>query len=111
MQKRYSEYLRAIHEKICNVCIEQKADGSCGLSEGSVCPIEAYLPRILKAVHRVESNRMEDYVDALRMDVCAQCTNQEADGQCPFRKSADCTLNRYFSLIVDAIDKVDEKAV
>ena len=98
-----------MRDRICNVCAEQSADGSCGLPSCAVCPIEQYLPKIVQTVHAVSSDKMEDYVAALRKNVCAECPNQHG-GLCLFRADANCMLNRYFSLIVDAIDEVDEIA-
>ena len=102
------QYLKAIHEKVCTVCTERTAEGKCGLSEGTVCPIEVYLPSIVEVVHSVSSDMMEKYVPNLREHVCGQCPNQGADGKCPLRSAVDCMLDRYFPLVVDAIEEVDE---
>ncbi len=104
-----SLYMRAIKKRVCAVCEEQTTEGTCGLPLGAVCPIELYLPKIVDVVHGVSSINMKDYVEALRNSVCASCPNQNPDGACLFRSKADCGLNRYFSLVVDAIEEVDEE--
>ena len=108
MTNLYPKYLRAIHKRICAVCTERTAEGACGLPLGTVCSIELHLPRIVDVVHSVESNMMKDYVPNLREHVCGQCPNQGTDGNCPLRKSVDCPLDRYFPLLVDAVEEVDE---
>lgn len=110
MTDLYPQYLQAIRDKVCSVCIERTAEGKCGLASGAVCPIEMYLTRIVTAVHAVSGGDMKRYVASLREGVCAQCPNQGPNGNCPFRLAGECLLNRYFSLIVDAIEEVDERA-
>ena len=108
MPNLYPKYLKAIRYRVCGVCTERTVEGTCGLSWGATCPIEMYLPKIVETVHGVSSDKMADYVEALRKNVCAQCPNQGTDGKCPFRRMANCVLDRYFALIVDAIEEVDE---
>ena len=139
MTNLYPQYLNAIHDRICGICTERTAEGACGLPDDAVCPLETYLVKIVDTVHSVSSDKephptlhhshsvkslslasndsaqqggekMEDYVDALRNMVCAQCPNQTLEGNCPFRQNINCVLNRYFALVVDAIDEVDEQA-
>lgn len=110
MENLSPQYLTALHDRICEICTERTAEGTCGLPQDAVCPLEAYVVKIVDTVHSVSSNKMEDYVDALRKNVCAQCPNQSPGGTCPFRQNINCVLNRYFSLVVDAIEEVDERA-
>ena len=110
MTNLYPQYLQAIRDRICRVCVERTAEGTCSLPRETVCPIELYLPRIVDVVHSVTSGMIKDYVPNLREHVCGQCPNQHADGICPLRKGVECPLNRYFPLIVDAIEEVDEYA-
>ena len=35
------------------------------------------------------------------------CKNQSPDGTCKLRNAADCGLDRYFELIIEAIEEVD----
>ncbi len=102
-------YLSSIRGKVCAFCLERTAEGTCGLSSPNVCPIEQFLPQIVDVVHSVEGNIMKNYVKALRTDVCGHCPNRD-HAMCPFERSANCPLNRYFAIVVDAIDEVDEAA-
>ena len=38
--------------------------------------------------------------------ICAHCRNDE-NGNCYLREDANCSLDRYFTTIVDIIQKVD----
>ena len=106
----HSQYLEAIRQRVCAVCLERTAENTCGMPDGAVCPIEPYVDKIVRTVHDVSSDKMADYVAALRKNVCALCPNSQGDGNCPFRQGIQCSLDRYFALVVDAIEDVDEVA-
>lgn len=108
--REYQTYLDAIRSRVCSVCIDGIFDGKnqfvrCGLPKERTCPIEVYLPQIIDVVESIESPRMEDYVDILRLNVCAICEHSE-DGKCDLRLQADCALDRYFMLVAGAIEEV-----
>lgn len=42
-------YLRAIHENVCAVCVDQALDGSCP-RRGQGCALDAHLPQIVSAI-------------------------------------------------------------
>ena len=105
----HQEYLDAIRSRVCPVCLDSVMHGNqfvrCGLPAGRTCPVEIYLPQVIEVVESVDSWLMEDYVSALRDKVCAFCANSEGDF-CALRVQADCALDRYFALVVEAIDEV-----
>ena len=97
------EYLEAVRKSVCSVCIDGIFDGSeqfirCGLPEEKICPIEVYLPEVIKVVESIESPQMGDYINLLREQVCKNCL-QNSNGKCELRLHADCPLDRYFILV------------
>ena len=108
MKDFYPLYLEAIHRRICKLCAESTADGTCGLSLSLVCPIEKFLPRVVDVVHSVSNKLIKDYVPHLREHVCQRCPNKNFNDTCPLRRNAECPLARYFPLIVEAVEEVDE---
>lgn len=104
--ERYQAYWDAIRRKVCSVCLDQADDGSCGLTKGRICGIEAHLPRVVEAILSIESDRMDEYVDAIRAQVCARCENQDATGYCRYREKGECALDTYLYLVVEAIEDV-----
>lgn len=106
--ERYQAFLSAIRHRVCSVCLDGRDDGTCGLS-GRVCAVESHLPGLVEALVRVRSNRMDEYVEALRAQVCSRCDNQDARGRCKLREAGDCALDAYLSLVVDAIEEVQEQ--
>lgn len=102
-------YRQAIRKKVCEYCIDLAENGRCTLTGDQTCGVELYLDQIVKVVHSVKSSNLQDYVRALRKQVCTSCKNQSTDGTCRLRREADCGLDRYFGLIVEAIEEADAK--
>ena len=73
---------RAVHNKVCERCIELGADGNCTLTGDRRCGVELYLEQVVEVVRSVKSNKVEDYVRVLREKVCSHCKNQRHDGTC-----------------------------
>jgi hypothetical protein len=48
---------------------------------------------------------MIPYEEELRKRVCFHCKNQTSDGRCSLRENVECTLDRYFPLIVEVIEE------
>jgi hypothetical protein len=100
-------YLQAIQAKVCPVCIDRNMDGGCSLSETRTCAVEMYLPQIINAVRQVKSRKVEDYVEKLREEVCSSCRYESPDGKCKLRVDLNCGLDRYFPIVVQAIESID----
>lgn len=96
---------QALRQKICGVCIDRNVDGTCSLNERNECALFAKFPRIAAAISRVQSDQLDDYVAAIREDICANCVEQHDDGTCKPRDEGRCVLDRYLPLIVDAIEE------
>jgi hypothetical protein len=103
----YQQYMQAIREKVCAKCIDGDGAGNCRLDPVIDCAIREHLPLIVQAVSRVTSEEMEDYVRELRAITCAQCSHESVNGYCMLRKEVDCALDRYFPLVVEAIEEVN----
>ena len=107
--KDLERYRKAIRAKVCNRCIDQGEDGCCSLSGDQRCGVELYLEKIVDVVHSVRSKKLKDYVEQLRKHVCSDCKNQNPDGTCQLRSEADCGLDGYFAVVVEAIEEEDQK--
>jgi hypothetical protein len=100
-------YWDAIRRRVCGVCLDQSEDGGCGL-QGRVCAIESHLPRLVDAIVSVDSDRIDDYVDVVRAEICPRCPEQDLQGRCNLRVKSNCALDSYLFLVVDAIQEVRE---
>jgi RNA polymerase subunit RPABC4/transcription elongation factor Spt4 len=99
-------YWEAIRQKVCAKCIDGDRKGNCLLGGDRECSLITYFPEMVEIILSVKSNYLEDYVSALRSGVCSQCKYSTPDGRCRFRESVDCGLDRYFPLIVEAVESV-----
>ena len=103
--ERYQAYWEAIQRRVCSVCLDQAADGSCGLTR-RVCALERHLPALVSALVAIRSDRMDEYVAAIEAQVCSHCPEQDACGECRVRDDARCSLYSYLSLVVEAVEEI-----
>ena len=101
------KYLKAIKQNVCSICVDSNEKGRCTLNENEVCAVELYLPKIINVVHNNENEELTKIYKNLKETVCIECHAQNEDGHCYLREDANCSLDRYFYLIVETIQKVD----
>lgn len=100
------KYLKALKQNVCSICVDSNEKGGCTLNEKESCAVELYLTKIVEVVHSDENEDIKELQNKLRETVCVECRAQEG-GNCYLREDANCSLDRYFSLIVETIQKVD----
>lgn len=103
-------YLQEIRDKVCRKCIDRTASGLCVTSTYDSCAINRYLPELIDIVLTTPGDDLDAYVAVLRERVCSTCGHQSADGHCDMRDDVECALDRYFPLIVEAIQEVNRTA-
>ncbi|MCX6170971.1 MAG: hypothetical protein NTX65_16680 [Ignavibacteriales bacterium] len=102
------KYLKALKQNVCAICADSNEKGGCSLNEKESCAVELFLPQIIQVVHNNDSDDLQELHNKLRETVCVECRAQE-NGNCYLREDANCSLDRYFSLIVQTIQRVDEE--
>ena len=104
------EAARAIlRERVCSVCTDRLADGTCGLSDERTCAFDKHIEQIVAAISRVRSPHVQDYIDAIRSDVCSVC-EQDEEGECEHRTHVECALDAYLILVIEAIEEARNRA-
>ena len=103
------KYLEEIQTRICPKCIDGDGHGNCLLSRTTECTMKRFFPQIIEVVRSIYSTSMEPYEVALRAKVCGSCVSQSRDGKCTLRDDVECSLDRYWPLIVQAIEEMDLK--
>lgn len=98
-----------VRNRICSVCSERTGNGKCGLEKPSGCALFELLPLVAQAITSVESEDINDYIGAIRRQVCAVCFDQNPDGFCETRRQVRCALDAYLLLVVDAIEEATGK--
>lgn len=104
--ENFERYWPSVQAKVCTHCIDSDGHSNCRLSGEEECALKIHFPQIVEAVLSVESDRIDPYIEALRQKICATCKHQSPDGKCTFRTKFDCGLDRYFPLVVEAIEKL-----
>ncbi len=107
MGPNVENYWEAVQQRVCAKCVDGDRFGNCLLSGGETCGLKTYFPKIVEAVLSVQSGMLDPYVATLRKNVCSGCRNQSSDGTCSLRRSLDCGLDRYFPLVIEAIEEAN----
>ena len=92
--------------RVCKVCIDRNVDGTCDIDARHECVVFENLPQISRAILRVQSDRLDDYVLAIRENICDACADQNLAGECKRREEIRCALDRYLLPIVQIIEEV-----
>ncbi len=109
MDRSQAELETLVRNRICGVCSDRKTDGACGLEEPAGCALFRLFPQVVSAIQSTHSDRLDDYINAIRRDVCSVCTAQENDASCGLRQQVQCALDAYLLLVVEAIEEATGK--
>ena len=109
MQRTLAELEAIVRDRICKVCTSRTISGDCGLEEPSSCALFRLFPQVAEAIQATQSDDIHQYIEAIRHQVCAVCTDQAADGSCETRQQVQCALDAYLLLVVDAIEEATGK--
>ena len=101
------KYIKAVENNICRMCIDSNENGECVLTDSEKCAVEMYLPQIVKIVHELNSNNFDMHYKRIKSEICSNCKTREKNGKCYLKDNSNCSLDRYFSVIVETIKKVD----
>jgi len=104
------KYLKAIKQNVCSICVDSNEKGGCTLNEKETCAVELYLSQIIEIVNSLETDDKKEYFSKLYDVVCTKCREKE-EGRCYLREDANCSLDRYFPIIVDVIRKVNKGVI
>ena len=110
MDRSLAELELLVRNRICSVCTERTVDGQCGLEQPSSCALFQLFPQVALAIQSVQSEDIEQYIEAIRRNVCSVCAEQAQDGSCETRQQVRCALDAYLLLVVDAIEEATGKS-
>ena len=109
MDRSLVELESIVRNRICNVCTDRTVEGDCGLEEPSHCALFRLFPQVAQAIQSVKSDDIQEYLDAIRSNVCSVCADRASDGSCETRQEVRCALDAYLLLVVDAIEEATGK--
>jgi hypothetical protein len=97
-----AEYLEEIRKDVCSHCVERPAGGPpCG-PLGKQCGVEMHLPKLIDAIHEVESPLIQPYLEHNRTEICRKCPSLHSS-ICP------CPMDYLAVLLVEAVETVDRR--
>src|SRR5271166_3606590 len=99
MDRSLVELESIVRDRICGVCTERTVDGQCGLEEPSGCALFRLFPQVAQAIQSVQSDDIQQYLEAIRRNVCSVCADQASDGSCETRQQVRCALDAYLLLV------------
>ncbi len=105
MERTLAELEDLVRNRICGVCSDRKTDGTCGLDEPGQCALFRLFPQVAAAIRNTSSDNLEDYINAIRRNVCSVCAAQDPDGSCAVRQQVQCALDSYLLLVVETIEE------
>jgi len=97
-----AEYLEEIRKQVCSICIERPAGGPPCAPLGKQCGIAMHLPKLIDAIHGVESNLIRTYVETNRNVICSTCPALHSS-TCP------CPMDYLAVPLVHAVETVDRR--
>jgi hypothetical protein len=102
---RSIEYLWSeVELEVCRVCIDS-VGGVCSGIQSDRCALKKRFAGVVDAIASVTSVAYGPYVEALREKVCAECEHRFAEGRCSVRDNVECALDRYYPLVIDAVEE------
>jgi hypothetical protein len=109
MNRSLAEVEALVRNRICGVCSDRTVDGTCGLEEPDECALFRLFPQVAQAIRSTHSDDIQDYIDAIRRDVCSVCAAQDNEGHCGLREQVRCSLDAYLLLVVELIEEATGK--
>jgi hypothetical protein len=97
-----AEYQNEIRKQVCSVCVERPAGGPPCAPLGKQCGIEMHLPKLIDAIHKVNSDSIRPYLEMNRSSICTGCSLFHGS-TCP------CPMDYLAVLLVHAVETVDRR--
>jgi hypothetical protein len=97
-----AEYLEEIRREACARCVEKPAGGPPCAPLGKACGIELHLDELVDSIHKVESIRINPYLDCNRDTICSKCAFLHSRF-CP------CPMDTLAVLLVEAVETADRR--
>jgi len=102
------EFEEVIRTSVCTECIDRTGMGICGMGRADECPLNQFMPRIVKAVKSVQTGKMDDYIVALHAELCGHAKEVPASVSV-LAEEVEMVLDHHLPMVLDAIDEVNAK--
>jgi len=102
-----NKYQVALKKHVCSICCDSDDKGRCTLGKEEVCAIDLYTDEMVEIIHNYKNDDYDGLYKEIKEKICKNCKARSEDGHCHLKEDANCSLDRYFYLIVDIVNKVD----
>ena len=92
-----------LRTRVCSICINGRADGTCDVYAPHDCALFENIPRIAEAVAWTGGASRAEYTTALQESICDQCFHQHLDGSYELRGEDRCALFRYLGEVIETM--------
>lgn len=110
MRPRLHELEAMVRSRICRECEVRTAEGACDLPETVGCKLFELFPLVAQAILATDSDDIQDYIRAIRENVCTVCPDQRLDGECALRGQSRCALDSYLVQIIEVVEEATGKS-
>jgi hypothetical protein len=108
MMYQMDELEELIRTRVCMECIDRTGMGICGMGRVDECPLNRFMPQIVKAVKSVQTEKMDDYVIALHTELCGRPKEVPASIS-TLAEEVEMVLDHHLPMLFDAIEEVHAK--
>lgn len=105
MRPKVHELEAIVRSRVCRECEVRTAQGACALQEPDRCKLFELFPLVAQAIVATDSSDIQDYICAIRENVCSVCLDQGLDGNCALRGQRRCALDSFLVQIAEAIEE------
>ncbi|MGB9604419.1 MAG: hypothetical protein ACP5U2_00210 [Bryobacteraceae bacterium] len=109
MKLRLDELEALVRSRICRECEVRTPEGACALPEQESCKLFELFPLVAQAILATDSDDIQDYIRAIRENVCSVCLEQRLDGSCALRGQTRCALDSHLAEMVELIEEATGK--
>jgi len=109
MRLQVDELAALVRSRICRECEVREAGEGCHPEAPDRCKLFELFPLVAQAILATDSHDIQDYVRAIRENVCSVCLEQALDGSCALRGGTQCALDSYLPQIVEVIEEATGK--
>ncbi len=109
MRLEVDELAALVRSRICRECEARQVEERCCSEAPDRCKLFELFPLVAQAILATDSHDIQDYVRAIRENVCSVCLEQALDGSCALRGGTQCALDSYLVQIVEVIEEATGK--
>jgi hypothetical protein len=108
MQPSTDELVTLVRRRVCRTCA---FCGPCvGFEKPASCSLFRLFPLVARAIQSSHGQEAQNYVQAIRQQVCSVCAQREPNGSCEAQTRGRCVLDSYPMRVVEAFEEASDRS-